>query len=98
MQCDQVQSTNTQDVTTEVDHSQNPEPISTEVPNAQVPNAQVEDATQSSNTLPAQMMAVLKSLPPEEQEKVTRELLAALVKGKDNVDRFKKGDEARPAE
>jgi len=45
-----------------------------------------------------QMMAGLKRLPPEELEKVTRELLAALVKGKDNVDKFKKGDEARPAE
>ena len=45
-----------------------------------------------------QMMAGLRSLPPEELEKVTRELLATLVKGKDNVDKFKKGDEARPAE
>jgi len=59
LQCDQVQSPNTHAGTTEVDQSQNPEPIPTEVPNAQVPNsqvpnAQVEDATQSSNTLPAQ--------------------------------------------
>ena len=45
-----------------------------------------------------QMMVGLRSLPPKELEKVTRELLAALVKGKDNVDKFKKGDEARPAE
>jgi len=44
------------------------------------------------------MMAGLRSFPPKELEKVTRELLAALVKGKDNVDKFKKGDEARPAE
>jgi len=54
LQCDQVQSPNTHVGTTEVDQSQNPEPIPTEVPNAKVPNAQVEDATQSSNTLPAQ--------------------------------------------
>jgi len=49
LQCDQVQSPNTHASTTEVDQSKNPEPIPTEVP-----NAQVEDATQSSNTFPAQ--------------------------------------------
>jgi hypothetical protein len=65
---------------------------------AKVQGKRVKTVGNPSENQTEQMMAELRRLPPEELEKVTRELLAALVKGKDNVDKFKNGEDERPAE
>lgn len=51
---------------------------------AKVQGKRVKTVGNPSENQTEQMMAGLRRLPPEELEKVTRELLAALVKGKDN--------------
>jgi hypothetical protein len=70
---------------------------------AEVRGKRVKSVGNPSQNQTEQMMAGLRNLPPEELHLVTRDLLTALAKGRDNVQKFKKGegvneDDTRPAE